>query len=63
MRFSLKFSVVGVSVYDALTYFGCVVLCSFARVCLCARSISWPARKLGSYLVDTYEWDPLSARR
>lgn len=25
-------------------------------------SISWPARKLGSYLVDTYEWDPLSAR-
>ncbi|KAF6263582.1 elongation factor EF-Tu-like protein [Scenedesmus sp. NREL 46B-D3] len=25
-------------------------------------SITWPARKLGTYLVDTYEWDPLAAR-
>lgn len=25
-------------------------------------SITWPTRKLGSYLVDTYEWDPLAAR-
>ncbi|KAF8072579.1 hypothetical protein HT031_000239 [Scenedesmus sp. PABB004] len=25
-------------------------------------SITWPARKLGSYLVDNYEWDPLAAR-
>lgn len=28
----------------------------------CSCSINWPTRKLGSYLVDTYEWDPLAAR-
>lgn len=28
----------------------------------CARSITWPARKLGAHLVQQYEWDPLAAR-
>jgi translation elongation factor EF-G len=40
----------------------CFAACIIRRA-LHACSISWPARKLGSYLVDTYEWDPLSARR